>query len=59
MENEIHAKLTGAGGGGCVLCLPKDPDQDRTSLFKQFESKGYTVYDNIEVSQSGLTYRFD
>ena len=34
MENEVHAKLTGAGGGGCVLCLPKDPDSDLTELFK-------------------------
>jgi len=34
MENEVHAKLTGAGGGGCVLCLPKQPDSDLTALFK-------------------------
>lgn len=34
MENEIHAKLTGAGGGGCVLCLPKEPDFDRQVLFQ-------------------------
>ena len=28
MEMEIHAKLTGAGGGGCVICFPKDPEFD-------------------------------
>ena len=50
MENEVHAKLTGAGGGGCVLCLPKDPDSDRAELFKLFESKGYTVFDKVQVS---------
>lgn len=26
MEMEIHSKLTGAGGGGCVICFPKDPE---------------------------------
>jgi mevalonate kinase len=44
MELEIHAKLTGAGGGGCVICFPKEPDFDGRELFKEFESKGFTVY---------------
>ena len=49
MEREIHAKLTGAGGGGCVICFPKDPDFDiwKQELFEQFTSKGYTVYSDI------------
>ena len=25
MVNEVHGKLTGAGGGGCVIGFPKDP----------------------------------
>ena len=25
MEHEVHGKLTGAGGGGCVIGFPKDP----------------------------------
>lgn len=24
MLNEVHGKLTGAGGGGCVIGFPKD-----------------------------------
>ena len=60
MEAEIHAKLTGAGGGGCVICFPKDPhfndSELRHELFKSFESKGYTVYSNVKQSDSGLKY---
>ena len=39
MEAEIHAKLTGAGAGGCVICFPKDPNfadsELRPALFHQ------------------------
>jgi mevalonate kinase len=59
MENEIHAKLTGAGGGGCVVCFPKDPSVDKTDLFKYFESKGYTVFDEIRANDEGLTYKIN
>ena len=46
MESEVHGKLTGAGGGGCVIGFPKDPktllakgvDSD---FYKLFEKKGY------------------
>ena len=31
MEFEVHGKLTGAGGGGCVIGFPKDPKE----LFKE------------------------
>ena len=27
MEFEVHGKLTGAGGGGCVIGFPKDPKE--------------------------------
>ena len=59
MESEIHAKLTGAGGGGCVICFPKDPDfaDHKADLFKVLESKGYQVFDGIKVSEEGLTYK--
>ena len=30
MELEVHAKLTGAGGGGCLICYPKEPDFKET-----------------------------
>jgi mevalonate kinase len=55
MEAEIHAKLTGAGGGGCVLCLPKDPDFKtyKQDLFKVFQEKGYTVYE-VKQEQEGV-----
>lgn len=59
MQMEIHAKLTGAGGGGCVICFPKDPDFEtngKHELFELFQSKGYTVYDNIAESKQGLVY---
>ena len=31
MQHEVHGKLTGAGGGGCVIGFPKDPKE----LFKE------------------------
>ena len=61
MEAEIHAKLTGAGKGGCVICFPKDPDFSdsfmRVELFKAFETKGYQIYDKIKQSSEGLKYK--
>lgn len=60
MEAEIHAKLTGAGGGGCVLCLPKDPEfatNSKKDFFELLTQKGYTVYDDIKVSEKGLKYK--
>ena len=59
MEAEIHAKLTGAGGGGCVICFPKAPDfaESKAELFKVFEDKGYRVFDGIKVSETGLIYK--
>jgi mevalonate kinase len=61
MEAEIHAKLTGAGGGGCVICFPKDPDFEgselRHQLFEQFRAQGFQVWDKVKASASGLTYK--
>lgn len=60
MELEIHAKLTGAGGGGCVICFPKDPDfaesEVKHELFKTFRERGYRVFDGVKTSQEGVTY---
>lgn len=33
MEEEAHAKLTGAGGGGFVLVFPKNPMAECGKLF--------------------------
>ena len=52
----MHAKLTGAGGGGCVICFPKEPDFDGTKMFADFEKKGYKVYQDIQESKEGLIY---
>ena len=61
MEREIHAKLTGAGGGGCVICFPKDPDFDswKTEFFIEFEKKGYTVYSDIKTASKGVSLYID
>ena len=60
MQVEVHAKLTGAGDGGCVICFPKDPEfyksQAKDFLFQIFKQRGYTVYDNIHESKDGLKY---
>lgn len=44
MEFEVHGKLTGAGGGGCVIGFPKDPKElDYALLTETLTQKGYTV----------------
>lgn len=53
MQNEVHSKITGAGGGGCVLCLSKEKEIDQNFVNK-LETKGYTVYKAIKMSKSGL-----
>jgi len=59
MEHEVHGKLTGAGGGGCVIGFPKDPKAllvggKDCRFFKLLESKGYTVYSDIQVEETGF-----
>jgi mevalonate kinase len=46
MQNEVHSKITGAGGGGCVLCLSKEKEIDQNLVYT-LETKGYTVYKAI------------
>ena len=59
MEREIHAKLTGAGGGGSVICFPKEPDWNKQEVFSVLEGKGYQVFDGIEEGLEGVTISFN
>ena len=60
MLREVHGKLTGAGGGGCVIGFPKDPrSADLEGLRTDLTAKGYTVLDNISVGHSGYSVRFN
>ena len=69
MENEVHGKLTGAGGGGCVIGFPKDPkdlfsscNQDMNGdcpFYRQLESKGFTVLKGVEKSKEGYQVVID
>ena len=62
LENEIHGKLTGAGGdGGCVIgfYIPQGDEElpeGVKNLKENLEKDGYTVYDEILVSLDGLKY---
>ena len=48
MQHEVHGKLTGAGGGGCVIGFPKDPKSlDYAALTQELTEKGYTVLEGI------------
>ena len=54
MLREVHGKLTGAGGGGCVIGFPKDPKElDLQALKRDLEQKGFTVLDGLQKSDSG------
>ena len=69
MLHEVHGKLTGAGGGGCVIGFPKDPKElfkesnqtetEDCALYRELESKGFTVLKNIAKSKEGYTIVFD
>ena len=68
MISEVHGKLTGAGGGGCVIGFPKDPKElfqesgDSTgdcSFYRELESKGYTVIKDIAKSKEGYKVTID
>ena len=56
MEEEAHAKLTGAGGGGCVLVFPKNPISECSKLFGQLEAQGFTVHKDLQIETKGLIY---
>jgi mevalonate kinase len=52
MEADVFSKLTGAGGGGCCLCLPRDPKfAERLDLYKgmvtKLETEGFQVFTDV------------
>ena len=52
MQYEMHGKLTGAGGGGCVIGFPKDPKSlDYPSMTYELTQKGFTVLEGIEKAK--------
>lgn len=52
----MHGKLTGAGGGGCVIGFPKDPRElDLAAMTAELSEKGFTVLDGIEKSELGYS----
>ena len=58
MQSDVHGKLTGAGGGGCVIGFPKDVkelyDADgKSQMVVDLEQRGYTVMADIKKSKSG------
>lgn len=56
MQYEVHGKLTGAGGGGCVIGFPKDPKAlDYAALTAELSEKGFTLLGGIEKSEVGYT----
>ena len=65
MSYEVHGKITGAGGGGCVIGFAKDPkslfegDKETCSLVKELESKGYTVIHGIKTGWEGFKIEMD
>jgi mevalonate kinase len=58
MESDVYSKITGAGGGGCVLCIPRYPRfierSEALDLWKSLEAEGFTVYADIKMSSRGL-----
>ena len=55
MQREVHGKLTGAGGGGCVIGFPKDPKSlDYAALTNELTAKGFTVLEDISLSEQGF-----
>ena len=60
MQYEVHGKLTGAGGGGCVIGFPKDPKSlDLAALTQELTAKGFTVMEGIERSPQGYVCEFN
>jgi mevalonate kinase len=49
-----HAKLTGAGGGGCAyLLLWKDNQEKRQEMKNEFEKRGYYCFET-KIGGEGL-----
>ena len=60
MEHEIHGKLTGAGGGGCVIGFPKDPKALDLATFERDLTKlGFTVLKGIQKSSEGFKCSYE
>ena len=56
MQYEVHGKITGSGGGGCVIGFPKDPKElDYAALYRDLTEKGYTVLQDIQKDKQGFT----
>lgn len=54
MLREVHGKLTGAGGGGCVIGFPKDPKSlDHDELKRELDEKGYTLLEGVLKGDEG------
>ena len=55
MLHEVHGKLTGAGGGGCVIGFPKDIKAlDMGALKAQLAEKGYTLLEDVRKGEEGF-----
>lgn len=53
-RRNLHSKLTGAGGGGCVLTLLQDTEETvLEELIAELESKGFTCF-LVTVGGPGL-----
>ena len=48
----LAAKLTGAGGGGCIIALCDDK-KDRSNIARKLRSAGGTIY-NVSLDASGV-----
>jgi len=56
MQEECHAKLTGAGGGGCVVAFPQGPICGFQGLINTLENGGFTVYQDVSIDEKGLLF---
>jgi len=60
MLREVHGKLTGAGGGGCVIGFPKDPKSlDYNALESELAAKGYTLMLGLTKGEEGYKCTFE
>src|SRR5207245_9309099 len=48
----LGAKLTGAGGGGCIIALCDDK-KDRSNIARRLRHAGGTIY-NVSLDASGV-----
>jgi mevalonate kinase len=54
-EHGVHAKLTGAGGGGCALVyLPQSRETDDAALCAALEAAGFETW-LTQLGNTGLT----